>query len=90
MKKSFNEDDILQYPPISEWAEAERPYNGLLLENGEYVVIASPYNGRGICLIARVNNVNRYHSYLESTPIKENNFKKVSLMELNERSKQFI
>ena len=90
MKKRFYEDDILQYPPINEWSEAQRPYNGLLLENGEYVVIASPHNGRGICLVARIHNENRYHPYLESTPIKEDGFTRVSLAELNERSKSFI
>jgi len=75
-----------KYSLVEEWSEAPDNFKNLLLREGEFTTIVDPHTGTGLYLIARLRNTIRCHAYLDGERFKEN-FKRVTLVELNERAK---
>ena len=75
-----------KYAPVEEWVAAPDGFQKLLLRDGEFTTIVDPHTGMGLYLIACLRNTIRCHAYLDGERFKEN-FKRVTLVELNERAK---
>ena len=75
-----------KYAPVEEWGEAPTTFQKLLLRDGEFTTIVDPHTGMGLYLLACLRNTIRCHAYLDGERFKEN-FKRVTLVELNERAK---
>ena len=83
----MRKDEEENYPPVEEWDVARQPYDGLMLRNGEYTVIASPRTGRGLYLVARENGINKVTSYIDGVKFVEK-FCRVPITVLNERARE--
>ena len=80
---------IEDYPPVSDWHEAVYPHDQLPLEEGEYTVIVDDPTGTGIYVVARLDGINRYTSYLDTKKMGQN-FVRISSGELSKRISQWF
>ena len=76
------------YLPVEEWRESPERFRNLKLQDGEYTIIVEPQTGVGLYLVARLRNTFRYHPYLDGSVKFNENFKKISPLELRERAKE--
>ena len=76
-----------KYGLVEEWGEAPDRFKNLLLKEGEFTTIVDPHTGTGLYLLACLRNSVRCYAYLDGEKFKEN-FKRVTLVELNERAKE--
>lgn len=76
------------YGTVEEWYEAPDKFRSILLKDGEYTVIIDPNTGAGLYLVARLRNTVRYHAYLDGGVKFNDDFKKVTPLELSERAKE--
>ena len=76
------------YGTVEEWYEAPDKFRSILLKDGEYTIVIDPNTGAGLYLVARLRNTVRYHAYLDGGVKFNDDFKKVTPLELSERAKE--
>jgi len=70
------------YPPVEEWVQAPDHYKNLGLNNGEYTIITDLRTGRGIYVVARVEDIIRYCVYMDGN-LHVEGFQKVALKKIS-------
>lgn len=79
------------YPPLSQWREAEAKFKKLPLKNGEFMLLINPQNGQALNLIARDKGEMKQTPHIDGigfSSLTNVGMRKVSALELEKREKK--